>query len=89
MRLGQLSRKLGLKPSDIHAFLAEKNLLIKGEPMFADVAASADLGYTYGKFEWQEKGAGQVIKGYYVRAWKRDAKGAWKIVVDVANELPN
>jgi ketosteroid isomerase-like protein len=72
----------------IRAFLAEKAMTIKGEPMFADVAASADLGYTYGKFEWQDKGAAQVTKGYYVRAWKRDVKGTWKIVIDVANELP-
>ncbi len=72
----------------IRAFLAEKTMTIKGEPIFADVAASADLGYTYGKFEWQEKGSEQVTKGYYVRAWKRDGKGAWKIILDVANELP-
>ena len=72
----------------IQAFLAEKTMTIAGEPVFADVAASADLGYTYGKFEWKEKGAEQVTKGYYVRAWKRDAKGAWKIIVDIANELP-
>ncbi len=72
----------------MEAFLAEKNMTIKGEPLFSDVAASADLGYTYGKFEWQETGATQVTKGYYVRAWKRDAKGVWKILVDVANELP-
>lgn len=74
--------------AEIRAFLAEKNMTMTGEPIFADVAASADLGYTYGKFEWREKGVEQVTKGYYVRAWKRDAKGAWKIIVDVANELP-
>jgi ketosteroid isomerase-like protein len=74
--------------SAVRAYLAEKKMTMKGEPMFADVAASADLGYTYGKFESKEEGAGQASQGYYVRAWKRDAQGAWKIIVDVANELP-
>ncbi|MEW6126084.1 MAG: hypothetical protein AB1757_03390 [Acidobacteriota bacterium] len=72
--------------TEIRKFLAEKTLTMSGEPMFADVAITADLGYTYGKFELRDQE--QVTKGYYVRAWKRDAKGAWKIIVDIINELP-
>jgi hypothetical protein len=32
MRLGQLSRKLGLKPSDIHDFLKQKNPAVEANP---------------------------------------------------------
>jgi len=55
------------------------------EPRYADVAISGDLGYTYGSFAMN--GAAS-IKGYYVRVWRRDVAGQWKIVVEVQSPLP-
>jgi ketosteroid isomerase-like protein len=70
------------KPS-IRAYLSEKNLTATWEPMKSDVATSGDLGYTYGSYEVKEKEA--VEKGYYVRVWKRQASGEWKVVLDTTN----
>jgi ketosteroid isomerase-like protein len=56
-----------------------------GEPRFADVAASGDLGYTYGDFDMN---AAQPMKGYYARVWRRDAANRWKIVIEVLSTLP-
>ena len=45
------------------------------------VAASNDLAYSYGFIE--TGGASNPVKGYYVRLWKPDAKGNWRIVFDL------
>ncbi len=54
------------------------------EPLYADVAKSGELGYTYGTY--------QIItvenseKGTYVSIWKKDSNGKWKFVLDSGNE---
>ncbi len=56
-------------------------------PRKAEVAASFDLGWTWG--DWQllaSARSGQVLAhGKYVNIWKRDAAGAWKVAVDMGN----
>lgn len=61
-------------------------------PLKSDVALSNDLGYTYGSYEL--KGTGDAVaassaseKGYYVRVWKRDRAGRWKIALDTTHPL--
>ena len=66
----------------VATWLAAQNYSYKGENIFADIAASGDLGYTYGSATSGEE------KGYYARVWKRDDKGAWKAVVDIFSPLP-
>ena len=56
-------------------------------PSFADVSISGDLGYSYGTYELREQTGTVSEKGNYARVWKK-VKGAWKLVVDVANPLP-
>jgi ketosteroid isomerase-like protein len=68
----------------IEKFLGDKMMSMKGAPIKADIAASADFGYTYGSYELREAGT----KGYYVRTWKRNAEGKWQIVLDVVTILP-
>jgi ketosteroid isomerase-like protein len=74
----------------VRAYLSKKTFTQTWEPMKADVARSADLGYTYGSYEMREKisEATRLEKGYYARVWKRDAKSQWKIVFDVTSPLP-
>jgi len=60
------------------------NLHFTWEPLYADVAKSGDLGYTYGIYEIF---SGQTIhKGTYVSVWKKDDNGDWKFVLDSGNE---
>ena len=52
------------------------------EPVDADVSASGDLGYTYGRVKIESKD-GNMEKASYLRVWKREAGLNWKIVLDV------
>lgn len=72
-------------------YFAKQNLTLSAwEAIDGGVAASGELGYTYGRYELQDNGASpaKVEKGYYTRVWKRDAAGVWKIVADVLSPLP-
>ncbi len=76
----------------IHAFLAAKPLTMTWQPIHVDVSQSNDLGYSYGSYELRENnaaaGAAAVEKGYFVRVWKRNKDGKWKVVLDTTNPLP-
>ena len=66
------------------------------EPLTADIAASADLGYTRGRFTYMTAPGpdGTPPKGpymgYYVSIWKKQADGSWKWVFDsgIISKLP-
>jgi ketosteroid isomerase-like protein len=60
-------------------------------PVYVEVAASGDLGYTTGPYELREIGAGpggETQHGYYVTMWRRQADGAWKVVADLGVATP-
>jgi ketosteroid isomerase-like protein len=71
----------------IALFLAKTSFIPTWEPMFADVAQSGDLGYTYGSYELKEANAASE-KGYYARIWKRVANDQWQVVLDTTSPLP-
>jgi ketosteroid isomerase-like protein len=54
-------------------------------PLQVDVAASGDLGYTWGRYEFRSPGAdGQerMGGGFYLTIWKRQPDGSWKFAID-------
>lgn len=59
------------------------------QPAFAEVSQSDDLGYTYGTYQLTNTNSTPhtVETGNYLRIWKKQ-NGTWKVVVDVANPLP-
>jgi ketosteroid isomerase-like protein len=57
----------------------------RGEALFADVARSGDLGYSWGSYEKQ---GGTPDAGYFARVWKKDAHGDWRIVMDTVSPVP-
>lgn len=59
------------------------------QPLFADVSASGDLGYSHGLYELKKNGPGSLIteKGNYFRIWQKQ-NGLWTVIVDLANPLP-
>lgn len=64
--------------------------LLTWEPLFADVSAAGDLGYTTGPFEYRgdrsdEKPAGT---GHFVSVWKKEKDGIWKVALDLGNSHP-
>lgn len=56
------------------------------EMLGADMSRSADLSYTYGRYsKLRPKGTEQ---GHYFQIWQTDDAGAWKLVLDWAQPLP-
>ena len=54
----------------------------------ADVAASGDLGYTWGTYFYigpDEVGEEDLIEGNYVNIWRKSAAGNWEVIVDIEN----
>jgi ketosteroid isomerase-like protein len=61
------------------------------ETLDGGVAASGDFGYTYGRYTLNRSSdtkPGVIEKGYFMRVWRRDARGAWKLTFDVGKGLP-
>jgi len=57
----------------------------------AEVAASGDLGYTYGAYSLKMKtkrGTDTTEYGTYVTVWKKQSDGSWKFVADASVESP-
>ncbi|MGB6676623.1 MAG: DUF4440 domain-containing protein [Terriglobales bacterium] len=72
-------------------FLDDKNNHLTWTPVYADMAASGDLGYTYGTFEFRSKnknGKPTVEYGKYASIWKKQKDGSWKVVMDMGNSSP-
>jgi ketosteroid isomerase-like protein len=56
-------------------------------PANAVVASSNDLGYSWG--EVRDAGnAEQPANGYYLRIWRRQADGSWKLALDLVSIPP-
>jgi ketosteroid isomerase-like protein len=52
-------------------------------PSFADIAASGDLGYTFGPWDGHpNKKAPAEFGGQYITIWRKQSDGAWKIAID-------
>ena len=74
--------------SAIRSFLSASNAELTWEPMKSDASQSNDLGYTYGSYEMKLLKRNETEKGYYVRVWKRDQKGNWKLALDTFSPVP-
>lgn len=60
-------------------------------PAGGDLAASGDLGYTFGYASYpgtDEKGNKVVRGSKYLTVWKRQADGSWKVAADLGNASP-
>ncbi|MGO9086290.1 MAG: YybH family protein [Candidatus Sulfotelmatobacter sp.] len=72
-------------------FLDDKNNGLTWTPVGADISASADLGYTYGNYEFHSKdkdGKATVEYGKYTSIWKKQKDGSWRVVLDMGNASP-
>jgi ketosteroid isomerase-like protein len=60
----------------------------KWSPISGEVARSGDLGYTFGiASAGAEKTDSE--KSSYLRIWKRQAGGSWKLVLEITNPIPD
>jgi len=71
--------------------LKDPEVSLTWEPTRVEIAASGDLGYTYGRYESRKKGpGGEVVtrKGCYVTIWRKEKDGAWRVVLDIGSPDP-
>jgi ketosteroid isomerase-like protein len=80
----QLNGHLPTSNSDtINMLIAKLDKKLTWKSIRAGAASSGDLGFTYGLL--QISSAPEVIKGHYVRIWKRPPGADWKIVLEMMN----
>jgi ketosteroid isomerase-like protein len=61
------------------------------KPVKAEMAASGDLGYTFGNYIYSARNKeGKLVTSYgkYTSIWKKQKDGQWKVVVDMGNSSP-
>jgi ketosteroid isomerase-like protein len=73
-------------------YLNNKSNHMVWTPVGADVAASGDLGYTFGTYEFHgvdKDGTPIFAVGKYTTIWKLQKDGSWKVVLDMGNSSPS
>ncbi|HEX8846725.1 MAG TPA: nuclear transport factor 2 family protein [Pyrinomonadaceae bacterium] len=68
--------------------LAAKPQTITWQTTKGDVSQSGDLGYTYGLYEFKAGEGERAESGNYLRIWKKQADGKWRVVLDLLNPVP-
>ncbi len=74
--------------SELRAVTAGMDFTLSWEPLDAEVAASGELGYTWGIYYYEgvdELGAPFLAEGKYVYLW-RNNDGRWEVVLDITNQ---
>lgn len=63
---------------------SDKRPLLAWQPVFADIAISGDLGYTFGPWEFKPdiKDEKPAAYGHFATVWKKQSDGSWKFVID-------
>jgi ketosteroid isomerase-like protein len=69
----------------------KRRLILTWRPIRAEVAASGELGYTYGTWTLRAKHRKEIVAvGNYTTVWKKSAAAAadnpWKAVLDIGNQ---
>ncbi len=83
------SNHLPLLGADAIDFLIQQNdssYTLKWEPEDGTVAASGELGYTYGIYVLKPGKKDTLLYGNYVSIWKKQSDGHWKFILDSGNE---
>ena len=60
--------------------------VLSWEPKNVAIAASGDMGYTYGVYARKPSDEDTVYYGTYVTIWKKMPDGKWKFVLQSGNE---
>ena len=70
--------------------LTDNRPLLSWQPIFADIAAAGDMGYTFGPWEYKQNINDQkpTAFGHFVTMWKKQADGAWRFAIDLGVSHP-
>ncbi len=69
-----------------------EGIILNWEPRDGLVAASGELGYTWGMYtvearlvEGRDGGRSGIRTGKYLNVWRKDDRGRWRVLVDTGN----
>jgi ketosteroid isomerase-like protein len=67
-----------------------RTLIFEWAPMFGDVSAAGDMGYTTGPVLYTDvsENPRPPRHGIYFSVWQKQADGAWKVVIDMGVNTP-
>ncbi len=54
----------------------------------SEVSRSGDVGYSYGAYEFKAADGKTSEEGNYLRIWKKQSDGKWKVVLDLWDPIP-
>ncbi len=75
--------------ADAVDFISQANdtaYIMVWHPKGGGIAASGELGYSYGIYSVTPKNKDTIMQGTYVNIWKKQQDGKWKLVLDSGNE---
>jgi hypothetical protein len=85
---GLLFRPRAENGKAFHRATPDDGGLLAWEPVYADLSAAQDLGFTTGPWSFTEPGdVDPKAHGHYVSVWKRVA-GTWKLLLDIGVPHP-
>ena len=65
---------------------SDSTFTLTWEPRFAKMAASGELGYTYGTYQIKDKATDSITGvGKYTTIWLKQKDGKWKAILDTGN----
>jgi ketosteroid isomerase-like protein len=65
---------------------SDSTFVLTWEPMFAKMAESGDIGYTYGTYKITNRSTDSVTGvGKYATIWQKNKDGKWKAILDTGN----
>jgi ketosteroid isomerase-like protein len=70
-----------IKRDSINTWLLKLNKSLSWTSVGSNVAASGDMGFTYGLFETHN--VNSTSSGHYVRIWKKQSDGRWLITLEM------
>ena len=77
--------------ADFNATHPDSSFTLQWQPFKAEIAASGDLGYTFGGWTLTTKtkaGHDTALHGDYITVWEKQTDGTWKYVFDGGNDTP-
>lgn len=75
---------VGANAIDFLSQVNDSSYTLTWNPTGGEIAASGDLGYTYGVYKLQMKDT--MLNGTYVSIWKKQKDNKWKFVLDAGNQ---
>ncbi len=75
---------IGANAIDFLSLVNDSSFKLTWNPSGAEIAASGELGYTYGVYNLALKDT--ILKGTYVSIWKKQKDSTWKFLLDTGNE---